>query len=246
MAGRVCLASPESDSNTEVKVAKPGHLYPLGTKFTIAPGKDFVSRGAHKLVTLLDAFALDVSAYVCLDAGASTGGFTDCLLKRGAARVYAVDVGKNQLHESLLVNPGVVSLEGVNLRHAPDDLLPEPVDLITCDVSFISLTHILPSCCRWLKPDGKIAALIKPQFELTPDKVGKGVVRREEDRQLAVAKIVRFCENELGLNHEGTVPAKIRGPKGNQEYMALFSRLGQHLQAYTPTGNIFLGPHGIK
>lgn len=233
MAGRVRLAADGT------RVVKPGHPYPVGTRFLLDPGKDFVSRGAHKLATLLDAFSLDVAGFVCLDAGASTGGFTDCLLKRGAARIYAVDVGKNQLHESLRVNPAVINLEGVNLRHAPPDLLPEAVDMVVSDVSFISLTHILPPCCRWLKPGGMVAALIKPQFELTPDKVGKGVVQKEEDRQLAVAKVVKFCQNELGLKHEGTVPAKIRGPKGNQEYMALFVASGQNLLGCGLEGNIF-------
>lgn len=235
MAGRVSLAADGT------RVSKPGHPYLLETIFAVAPDKDFVSRGAHKLATLLDAFSIDVSSFICLDAGASTGGFTDCLLRRGAAKVYAVDVGKNQLHEKLRRNPAVVSMEGINLRHAPASLLPEPVDLVVSDVSFISLTHILPACCQWLKPGGQIAALIKPQFELTPDKVGKGVVRKEEDRLLAVAKIVKFCQNELALAHRGTVPAKILGPKGNQEYMALFADAGQNLQRVESTGKIFPG-----
>lgn len=224
MAGRVSLVSQNGVSG--IKVPKPGHLYPGETRFVIAQGKDYVSRGAHKLATLLDTFALDVTDFVCLDAGASTGGFTDCLLKRGARRVYAVDVGKNQLHESLKANAAVISLEGVNLRYAPTSLLPESVDLITSDVSFISLTHILPSCCRWLKPGGQVAALIKPQFELGPERVVKGVVQREADQLQAVTKIVTFCQEQLALVHKGTVPAKIRGPKGNQEYMALFCSEG--------------------
>ncbi len=221
MAGRILL----SDSGE--KVAKPGHAYPVQTRFRLKPGKDFVSRGAYKLLTILDAFNLDVTGKVCLDAGASTGGFTDCLLKRGAARVYAVDVGKNQLHEKLRKNPAVISMEGVNLRYAPASLLPEKVDFITGDLSFISLELVLPTCMRWLKRGGQLAVLIKPQFELEPAKVDRGVVRKEEFRQEAVSKIVRFCQNELRLTFLGVLPAQIKGPKGNQEYMALFSSTEQ-------------------
>lgn len=217
MEARVFLAS------TGAIVPKPGHAYSPDTIFALKAGKDYVSRGAHKLITVLDEFNLDVAGKICLDAGASTGGFTDCLIQRGASRVYAVDVGKNQLHEKLKTNPAVINLEGVNLRYAPAALLPEPVDLITGDVSFISLLLILPVCCRWLKPGGMVAVLIKPQFELDPSKVVKGVVRKEEHRQEAVTKVVNFCQNNLGLTHLGTLPAKIRGPKGNQEYMALFA-----------------------
>lgn len=216
MAGRVLLRG------TGQIVPKPGCPYPLTTEFELARGKNYVSRGAHKLATILDAFNLDVTGFVCLDAGASTGGFTDLLLQRGAARVYAVDVGRNQLHEKLKTNPAVINLEGVNLRLAPADLILERIDLLTGDLSFISLTHILPSCGRWLKPTGKAAVLIKPQFELGPTKVVKGVVRKTEDQLEAVAKIENFCDKELGWRHLGTLPARIRGPKGNQEYMALF------------------------
>lgn len=219
MAGRVL-----APGLVQQKPLKPGQLFPADFRFELKPGQDYVSRGAHKLLTLLEAFKLDVSCQVCLDAGASTGGFTDCLLQRGASRVYAVDVGKNQLHEKLRADPRVISMEGVNLRHAPPDLLPEQVDLVTGDVSFISLCHILPTCCQWLKPQGQVAVLIKPQFELTPEKVHKGVVRNEADRQDAVRKIVNFCETELALQTRGVVPARITGPKGNQEYMALFGK----------------------
>lgn len=216
MAGRVLLAQ------TGAPVPKPGHGYPPDTPLALTRGRDFVSRGAHKLVTILDGFNINVERMVCLDAGASTGGFTDCLLQRGAAKVYAVDVGKNQLHEKLRADPRVISQEGVNLRNAPFSLIPEPVDFLCGDLSFISLVHILPTCVKWLKPSSLAAVLIKPQFELGPEKVVKGVVRREEDQLEAVQKIVNFATAELNLTHLGTLPAKIRGPRGNQEYMALF------------------------
>lgn len=217
MAGRVA----RQDS---VLPFKPGQLFPADARFILKPGQDFVSRGAYKLLTVLDAFNVDVAGLTCLDAGASTGGFTDCLLQRGASRVYAVDVGTNQLHEKLRADERVISMEQVNLRHAAPDLLPEPVDFICADVSFISLGLILPVCCQWLKPGGHVAALIKPQFELGPEKAPKGVVRKEEYRQEAVEKIRALCTAELGLSECGIVPAKIRGPKGNQEYMGLFAK----------------------
>lgn len=226
MAGRIVLAPSDAapPGAPPVRVPKPGHGYPEGTRLALLPGERFVSRGAWKLLTLLDNFQLDVNGLVCVDAGASTGGFTDCLLQRGAARVYAVDVGRAQLHERLRADPRVINLEGVNLRHAGPKLIPEPVDLLTGDVSFISLTLILPPCMAWLRPGGRAALLIKPQFELGPGETVRGVVRDEAARQRAVDKIVRFCTETLGLEAQGALPAAIRGPKGNQEYMALFRR----------------------
>lgn len=207
MAGKVALSSEGLPPGAPPqKVDKPGHPYPEGTVFELLGQERFVSRGAYKLLTILDNFKLDVSGMVCLDAGASTGGFTDCLLQHGATRVYAVDVGKNQLHEKLRADERVINLEGVNLRAAAPELIPEPVDLVVADVSFISLT------------------LIKPQFELGPGETVKGVVRDEAARQRAVDKIVRFCTENLHLESRGVLPAAIKGPKGNQEYMALFAR----------------------
>ena len=222
MAGKVALSSEGLPPGAPPqKVDKPGHPYPEGTVFELLGQERFVSRGAYKLLTILDNFKLDVSGMVCLDAGASTGGFTDCLLQHGATRVYAVDVGKNQLHEKLRADERVINLEGVNLRAAAPELIPEPVDLVVADVSFISLTLILPPCTTWLKPGGLAAVLIKPQFELGPGETVKGVVRDEAPRQRAV---VRFCTENLHLESRGVLPAAIKGPKGNQEYMALFAR----------------------
>ena len=223
MAGQVVLAGSEPPQ----RVDKPGHPYPVTTVFALLQKERFVSRGAYKLLTLLEHFQLDVAGMVCLDAGASTGGFTDCLLQHGAARVYAIDVGHNQLHESLRADPRVVSHEGTNLRHASPDLLPETIDLLVADVSFISLTLVLPPCMQWLAPDGRVAVLIKPQFELGPGETVRGVVRDEKARQKAVDKIVAFCDANLGLECRGVVPSAIKGPKGNQEYMALFGRHNQ-------------------
>ncbi|WP_428559675.1 MAG: TlyA family RNA methyltransferase [Solidesulfovibrio sp. DCME] len=219
MAGRVRVAA----GGREALVDKPGMLFPVGTVFTLAVGERYVSRGGGKLETALAAFSLDVAGAVALDAGASTGGFTDCLLQHGAARVYAVDVGTAQLHEKLRADGRVVSMEQVNLRHAPADLLPEPVDLAVADLSFISLRAVLPSLVRFVKPGGLVVALIKPQFELGPQQVGKGgVVREEADRQEAIATVTGFAREALGLSLLGVVPSKVKGPKGNQEYLAAF------------------------
>ena len=227
MAGKVALEDAGLPPGAPpLRVDKPGHPYQEGTRFRLLEGERFVSRGAYKLLTLMEHFELDARGCVCLDAGASTGGFTDCLLQHGAERVYAVDVGRNQLHEKLRRDARVISLEGVNLRHAPPALIPEGIDLVVADVSFISLTLVLPPCMTWLKPGGRAAVLIKPQFELGPGETVKGVVRSEEARRRAVGNIVDFCGARLGLTCAGVVPAAIRGPKGNQEYMALFSRAG--------------------
>lgn len=225
MAGQVRILPPEGSRALPVLVDKPGRLFPVDARFGLTGQEQYVSRGAYKLLTILEAEALDVTGLVCLDAGASTGGFTDCLLQRGAARVYAVDVGRCQLHEKLKRDPRVISLEGVNLRTARADLIPEPVDLVVADVSFISLTLILPPCLQWLRKGGLAAALIKPQFELGPGQTDRGVVRSEEARQAAVDKVVRFAGEELGLELVRVLPAAIRGPKGNQEYLSLFRRV---------------------
>ena len=221
MAGEIYVLQEPTKQPQEVD--KPGHAYPPETQFFLRKAEQYVSRGAYKLLTLIQHASLDVSGCICLDAGASTGGFTDCLLQHGAARVYAVDVGHNQLHEKLRNDPRVVSLEGINLRHPQEDLISEPVDLITADVSFISLTLILPPCMQWLKNDGNVAVLIKPQFELSPKECSKGVVRDPAARQRAVDKIISFANDTLHLSLQYLIPSAIKGPKGNQEYMALFT-----------------------
>lgn len=208
----------------KIPVEKPGQQLDEDTELGLREQERFVSRGAYKLLTALEEFCIDPTGMTCLDAGASTGGFTDCLLQSGARRVYAVDVGRAQLHERLRCDERVVSLEGVNLRHADDSLIPETVDLVTADVSFISLTKILPPCLRFLAPGGQVVALIKPQFELGPGDNVRGVVRDETLRLRAVEEVTRFCREELKLERRGLAPSRILGPKGNQEYLAWFVR----------------------
>ncbi len=217
MAGQVV-------SGQNIPVQKPGHPYLSDTIFFLLEKERFVSRGAYKLLTAIEHFHLSITGKVCLDLGASTGGFTDCLLQHGALRVYAADVGHGQLHEKLLADPRVINMERLNLRHAPPDLIREPLDLLVADVSFISLTLVLPPCVIWLKPGGLLAALVKPQFELGPHQTVKGVVRDENLRKEAVDKVIAFCTVELSLEFLGQVPSAVKGPKGNQEFIILLRK----------------------
>lgn len=220
MAGQVFFLH----GSREERVEKPGQPFSLDTDIYTKEKEPYVSRGAYKLLTALEYFSLDVQGKVALDAGASTGGFTDCLLQHGATRVYAVDVGKNQLHEKLKADPRVINMEGVNLRLASKDLIPEPVQIIVSDVSFISLTLVLAPCVQWLASGGIVAALIKPQFEVGPGGTVKGVVKDESLRQAAIEKVTHYAEEELKLIVRGIVPSAIKGPKGNQEYMAVWEK----------------------
>ncbi|HVK74851.1 MAG TPA: TlyA family RNA methyltransferase [Kofleriaceae bacterium] len=181
----------------------------------------YVSRGALKLVKGLDAFAIDPAGLVALDIGASTGGFTDVLLRRGARRVYAIDVGYGQLAWALRQDPRVVVLERANVRTLDPALVPEPCDLAVIDVSFISLTLVLPAVVGLLRPPaGKpIVCLVKPQFEVGRDKVGKGGVVRDEDARLGAIEKVRTWARPRGFEVGDAVESPIRGPAGNIEYL---------------------------
>ena len=202
------------------RVDKAGTKVPLEARIELrGKGLPFVSRGGLKLDHALKKFGLKVEGLCCADIGASTGGFTDCLLQAGARRVYAIDVGKGQLHYKLRQDPRVVVLEGVNARYLKAGDLPEPVDLVTIDVSFISLTKILPAAKEILKPGGEIVALIKPQFEVGPGQVGRGgVVKDPRLHQEVCARIASFAE-ELGLLVKGLTESPILGPAGNREFL---------------------------
>lgn len=180
----------------------------------------FVSRGGVKLAAALDAFAIDPADLHCLDVGASTGGFTDCLLQRGARHVTAVDVGRGQLHLSLAQDPRVTHYERQDIRSFEADWLAEAPTLATIDVSFISIRLVLPAVARLLAPGGALVALIKPQFEVGRGRVGKGgVVRDESSRIIAVAE-VRTCLAELGFDAIDVIESPIAGGDGNVEYLA--------------------------
>jgi 23S rRNA (cytidine1920-2'-O)/16S rRNA (cytidine1409-2'-O)-methyltransferase len=183
-----------------------------------------VSRGALKLEAALDAFAISPDGLDCLDVGASTGGFTDLLLDRGARRVVALDVGRGQLDWKLRQDPRVVVLEGVNARRLGTGDLPFPVDLACVDVSFISLELVVPAVLPHLKSEGTLICLFKPQFEAGRDQVGSGGVVRDEAVRRRVVDSTVAALAELGLELVGVVPSPIRGPKGNLEELAVFRK----------------------
>lgn len=201
---------------------KPGMQVPADAGVCLQEQLPYVSRGGLKLEAALEAFGIDVSGAVTADVGASMGGFTDCLLQRGAARVYAIDVGYGQLAWSLRQDERVVVMERTNVRYL--DRLPEPVGLATIDVSFISLRLVLPRVVGWLMPAGQIIALIKPQFEAGPEEVGKGgIVRDSEVHRRVLYEILRFAQ-DLDLRVRGLIQSPIRGAEGNVEFLAWLSR----------------------
>lgn len=210
LAGRVFVG--------ESRVEKSGQaLDPLSAIEVREPDHPFVSRGGVKLEGALDAFGYDPAGKVVADFGASTGGFTDCLLKRGATKVFAIDVGYGQLHDKLRRDPRVINMERTNARHVVRGDLSEPVDLVVIDASFIGLEKLLPAAHDILVADGEVLALIKPQFQVGQDKVGKGgVVRDMEVRREAVRALVRDAE-KLGFERVAEADSVITGPKGNQE-----------------------------
>jgi 23S rRNA (cytidine1920-2'-O)/16S rRNA (cytidine1409-2'-O)-methyltransferase len=197
--------------------AKPSQLVAEDAELRLEAGPEFVSRGGIKLANALARLGIDVAGRDCLDVGASTGGFTDCLLQRGAARVIALDVGRGQLEWGLRNDPRVEVIEGQNARDLRPEDLPFAPGLATIDVSFISLARILPAVARCLAPDGELLALVKPQFELDPRRVGKGgVVRHTSDRREALRRAAEAAK-AAGLGVRGFASSGLPGPKGNRE-----------------------------
>ena len=182
----------------------------------------YVGRGGYKLEGALQHFGINPTGWICLDIGASTGGFTDCLLQHGAAKVWAIDVGHDQMAWKIRSDPRVEVREGMNARYLSEDEIPEPIDAIVIDVSFISLTLILPAAAALLKPGAVLIPLIKPQFELRREQVGRGgIVRDENLHQEAVEKIRQFVTQSLPtLTWEGSMVSPIRGGEGNTEFLA--------------------------
>lgn len=200
------------------KAGKPGHSIPADAAIDVTQRSPYVSRGGFKLAAALDSFHIDVTGAVCLDVGASTGGFTDCLLQRGAARVYTIDVGHNQLDWRIRSDPRVVAREGLNARYLQPSDLPEPVDLAVCDVSFISVTLILPVIPPLLAPQGKMIVLIKPQFEAGRSDVGKGGIVRDPLIQNAACDRVRAAVEQLGFQ-TALMESPVLGAEGNREFL---------------------------
>lgn len=208
-------------------ISKPSSMIPENATLSIDPGPRFVSRGGEKLESAFQSFLLDVTGKVCADVGASTGGFTDCLLQKGAERVYAIDVGKGILHWRLRQDTRVIVLEGTNARFI--EHLPEQVRFVSVDASFISLKILLPVVRSWISPEGgEMIALIKPQFEAGRSQVsrGDGVIRSPEIHQQVLSEILEFAQKE-DYSVCGVVRSPLLGPKGNVEFLAYLRYPGE-------------------
>jgi len=204
------------------KAAKAGQMTAADSAIEVLARPQFVSRGGIKLAAALAHFAIDVTGLICADIGASTGGFTDALLQAGAARVHAVDVGAGQLAWKLRTDARVVVHESVNAREMEPGLIGEAVDLVTCDVSFISVTLILPAAVRLLRPDGRMVILVKPQFEVGKGKVGRGGIVRDPVLHRAACERVIGAVRQLGFTTE-VIDSPILGAEGNREFL-LYAR----------------------
>lgn len=212
------------------RIDKPGTLLPEDAELHVAAGPRFVSRGGDKLEHALAAFeahGLDVAGKTCVDVGASTGGFTDCLLQRGAARVFAVDVGYGQLASKLRADPRVVVRDRVNARELQRDDFDGPIDLVVVDASFISIARLIDAIARLLRSSGDLVALVKPQFEAGREAAarGRGVIRDEATRLAAIAEARQAIE-AAGFSVVGEVDSAVRGPKGNVEHFVHARRAG--------------------
>jgi 23S rRNA (cytidine1920-2'-O)/16S rRNA (cytidine1409-2'-O)-methyltransferase len=214
IAGQVTVDGQKAD--------KPGHTYPAGSRLEVLQGPPYVSRAGKKLEAALDAFGVEVRERVCLDVGASTGGFTDCLLQRGARRVYAVDVGAGQLDWKLRNDPRVAVREGINARYLGVEHVGEPVDLAVCDVSFISLALVLPPIAALLRPEGEMVILVKPQFEVGRGRVGKGGIVRDPALHAEVCARIDEMVRQLGYA-TSMMESPVLGAEGNKEFL-LYAR----------------------
>ncbi|RDI55084.1 TlyA family RNA methyltransferase [Microvirga subterranea] len=199
-------------------IRKASDTVPEEAVITAEQPHPYVSRGGVKLAAALDIFQIDPKGLVCLDLGASTGGFTEVLLKRDAAHVYAVDVGHGQIHPTIAADPRVTNLEGTDARSLSTDLIPEPIDLLVSDVSFISLKLVLPPVIPLLKPHAVMAVLVKPQFEAGRDNVKKGIVRDAAVHRAVCEDMTAFVQS-LGFEPMGIVPSPIEGGDGNREFL---------------------------
>jgi 23S rRNA (cytidine1920-2'-O)/16S rRNA (cytidine1409-2'-O)-methyltransferase len=207
-----------------VRVAKSSDTLAANAEIVASAAHPYVSRGGVKLAHALDAFTLPVEGRVALDLGASTGGFTDVLLRRGAARVYAVDAGRDQLHPSLRADPRVISLEGTDARALGPALVPEAIDIVVADVSFISLALVLPPALARAAPTADLVALLKPQFEVGRENVGRGGIVRSEALHADVCDRLAALVAGLGWRVRGVLPSPIEGGDGNREFLLVGER----------------------
>jgi 23S rRNA (cytidine1920-2'-O)/16S rRNA (cytidine1409-2'-O)-methyltransferase len=200
-------------------VDKAGAQVTSDDVLTLENKMPYVSRGGLKLEHALKEFNIDVTRKIAMDAGTSTGGFTDCLLQNNAEKVYAVDVGYGQFSWKLRNDKRVVLIEKTNIRYLEHHLVPDKIDIVVIDVSFISLTKVIPKVLEFLKTPGEIVALIKPQFEVGKKDVGKGGVVKDESKRLETVEKIKTESEKLGLTAAGTTTSPIKGPKGNVEYL---------------------------
>jgi 23S rRNA (cytidine1920-2'-O)/16S rRNA (cytidine1409-2'-O)-methyltransferase len=212
----------------EERINKPSDLVLPDAEIRIKGGDDpasrYVGRGGLKLETALREFAIKVEGLICLDVGASTGGFTDCLLQHGASRVFAVDVGHNQIDWRLRTDPRVEVREGINARYLTPADFPISFELVVMDVSFISATKIMPAIVPLLSEAGQLVTLIKPQFEVGRGEVGKGGIVRDPQKHARVVDEVNRAAAELGLQVRSVIPSPIQGAEGNVEFLALYQK----------------------
>ena len=204
---------------------KPGSWVAADAEIRLRARSPFVSRGGEKLAGALDALGLDPGGLRCADVGASTGGFTDCLLQRGARSVLALDVGYGQLALALREDPRVSVVERTNVRHYARPESEPPYDLVTADLAFISLRLVLPRLVELARPGGRLLLLVKPQFELGRDQVGRGGVVREPEKRARAVSLVRAAAEERGLRALGEAESSLPGPKGNREIFLLLARM---------------------
>ena len=214
LAGQVTVDGQKSD--------KPGHAIAGNARIELAERMPYVSRGGFKLAGALDYFSIDVAGRVCLDVGASTGGFTDCLLQRGASRVCSIDVGHGQIDWKLRQDPRIEVREGVNARFLKPEDFPEKFDLAVCDASFISVTLLIPAIVPLLSVHGEMIILVKPQFEVGREQVGKGGIVRDPELHRAACDRVRGVVESFGFRAD-IVESSIRGAEGNREFL-LYAR----------------------
>ena len=206
------------------KITKSGQMISETSTFAIKEKLKYVSRGGYKLERALDDFNVMVRDFVCLDIGSSTGGFTDCLLQRGARKIYCIDSGTNQLNYSLRTNPKVEVFENTNARYLDERVVKETIDCCVMDVSFISVLKLLPAILTLLKDKSRIIILIKPQFEGSRDMLAKGGIVKDSNYHIVILETLMTEFEKLGLNCRGLVPSPILGRKGNREYLCLLTR----------------------
>lgn len=215
----------------EQRVEKPSEQFPLNAQIRIKHGDDptsrFVGRGGLKLEAALQQFELNVTGLMCIDVGASTGGFTDCLLQHGAKKVYAIDVGHNQIDWRLRNDERVDLREGVNARYLRPEDFPHKFDLAVMDVSFISATKVLPAIVPLLVADGRMIVLIKPQFEVGRGEVGSGGIVRDPQKRFRVVEEVNRCAAGLSLHNVRVIESPIQGSEGNVEFLALYQNTAE-------------------